>query len=140
MSVIWNFMKTAIVVFVVIFMALIYALAERGEMSKWGLFITISCVVIILIFFLRILEGTPTYLRVGKEYRAQYCFTLPDDRGYILSLIEGDVESLNHDVVAVYFAKKIVVVGNFSSRKQVIPSKFLVVRKEDDTFFLRAIK
>ena len=140
MSLVWNFMKTVIVAFVVIFMTLIYTLAERDEMSGLGLFVAISCVVIILIFCLHILEGTPTYLRVGKEYRTQYCFKLPNDGGYILSLMDSDASLLECDPVAIYFVKKIVIVGNFTSCKQATPSKFLVVRKEDDTFFLRAIK
>ena len=132
-----NLMKTVIIVFVTIFMIVIY---EYRELSGLGLFITIVCMIFLLLFLLRILEGTPTYLRVGQAYGVQHCFVLPNDQWYILSLKEACGGSLSSDIATIYFVKKIAVVGNFSNRKQIIPSKFLVVRKEDDTFFLRAIK
>ena len=140
MSMVWNVMKAMVVIFVIIFMVLVYVLASHGGMSKIEFFIVIFYTIIILFFLLHILEGMPTYLRVGERYKMQYYFALPNDQGYILSLL-GVEESLPEGIIkTIYFVKKIVIVGNSINRKQIIPYKFLVIRKEGDVFYLRAIK
>lgn len=140
MSLMWNFMKSVIVIFVAIFLIVGYTFGEQGRMSKFDLFVVIIFVSMILLLFLNILEGMPTYLRVGERYKMQYYFALPNDQGYILSLL-GVEESLPEGIIkTIYFVKKIVIVGNSINRKQIIPYKFLVTRKEGDIFYLRAIK
>lgn len=139
MPMVWNVMKAMVVIFVIIFMVLVYVLASHGGMSKIEFFIVIFYTIIILFFLLHVLEGMPTYLRVGKEYRLLYCFMLPDDRGYILSLIKIGGVSLKDDVGKTYFVKKIVI-SDFLNRRQIIPPKFLVMRRKGDIFFIKAIR
>jgi hypothetical protein len=139
MPMVWNVMKAMVVIFVIIFMVLVYVLASHGGMSKIEFFIVIFYTIIILLLFLHILEGMPTYLRVGERYKMQYYFALPNDQGYILSLIKIGGVSLKDDVGKTYFVKKIVI-SDFLNRRQIIPPKFLVMRREGDIFFIKTIR